>query len=113
MANDEEPAEKALGASPSVAVTSEDRFNTNLALMVESGASGHYFDDAIIRDVKHRLQDYVHLTTPRKILTAGGAKLDGTAEGVRQALSPTTTATKSSFGSLSWWCPGLGVTYFR
>ena len=72
MANDEEPVEKALGTSPS-----------NLAtLMVDSGASGHYFDDAIIRDLKHRLQDYVHLTTPRKILTAGGAMLNGTAEGV-------------------------------
>ena len=54
--------------------------------MVDSGASGHYFDDAIIRDLKHRLQDYVHLTTPRKILTAGGAMLDGTAEGVLQGL---------------------------
>ena len=42
MANDKEPVEKALGALPSVAVTSEDRFNTNLAtLMVDSGVSGH------------------------------------------------------------------------
>ena len=87
MANDEEPGEKALGASPSVTVTSEDSVNSNLAtLMVDSGASGHYFDDAIIRDLKHRLQDYVHLTKPRKILTAGGAMLDGTVEGVLQGL---------------------------
>ena len=75
MANDEEPVEKALGASPSVAVTPEDSVNSNLAtLMVDSGASGHYFDDAIIRDLKHRLHNYVHLTKPRKILTAGGAE---------------------------------------
>ena len=66
MANDEEPVEKALGASPSVAVTSEDSVNSSLAtLMVDSVASGHYFDDAIIRDLKHRLPDYIHLTTPR------------------------------------------------
>ena len=51
MTNDEEPVEKALGASPSVAVTSEDSVNSNLAtLMVDSGASGPYFDDAIIRE---------------------------------------------------------------
>ena len=88
MANDEEPVRKALGASPSVAVTSEDSVNSNLAtLMVDSGASGHYFDDAIIRDRKRRLQDYVHLTTPGKILTAGGAMLDGTAKGVLQGLA--------------------------
>ena len=80
MANDEEPVEKALGALPSVAVTSEDSVNSNLAtLMVDSGASGDYFDDAIIRDLKHRLQ----------------------------------AATKSSFGSISWWCPELGATCFR
>ena len=83
--NDEKPVEMALGVSPSVTVTYEDSVNNNLAtLIVDSGASGHYFDDTIIRDLKHRLHDYVHLTTPRMILTAGGAMLDGTAEGVLQ-----------------------------
>ena len=87
MANDEEPVEKALVASSSVAVISGDGVNSNLAtLMVDSGASGHYFGDAIIHDLKHCLQDYVHLTTPRKILTAKGAILNGTAEGVLQGL---------------------------
>ena len=39
MANDEEPVEKALGASPSVAATSENSVNSNLAtLMVDGGA---------------------------------------------------------------------------
>ena len=74
-------------ALSSVAVTSEDSVNSNLAtLMVDSVASGHYFDDDTIRDLKHRLQDYVHLTTPRKIFTAGGTMLAGTAEGVLQGL---------------------------
>ena len=85
MANDEEPVEMALGVSPSVTVTYEDSVNSNLAtLIVDSGASGQYFDDTIIRDLKHRLHDYVHLITPRMVLTAGGAMLDGTAEGVLQ-----------------------------
>ena len=56
--------------------------------MVDSGASGHFFNDAIIWDLKHRLQDYVRLTTPRKILTARGAMLDGTVESVLQGLVP-------------------------
>ena len=87
MANDEEPVEKALMASSSIAVKSEDSVNSNPAiLMVDSGASGHYFDDAIIHDLKHRLQNYLHLATSRNILTAGGAMLDATAEGVLQGL---------------------------
>ncbi|CAM9605138.1 unnamed protein product [Ascophyllum nodosum] len=69
-------------------VTSEDSINSNLAtLMMDNGASGYYFDDAIIRDLKHRLQDYVHLTTPRTILTAGEDLLKRTAEGVLQGLA--------------------------
>ena len=87
MANDEEPVEKALTASSSSAVTPKDSVNSSLApLMVDSGASGHYFDDAIICNLKRRLQEYVHLATPRKILTVGGVMLKGTAEGVLQDL---------------------------
>ena len=54
--------------------------------LVDSGASGHYFDDLIVPCLKHRLLNYVLLTTPRKILTAGGALLGGTAEGILQGL---------------------------
>ena len=53
---------------------------------VDSGASGHYFDDTIIPDLKHRLQNYISLSTLRTILTAGGALLDDTAESVLQGL---------------------------
>ena len=48
-------------------------------VLVDSGASGHYFDDTIIPDLKHRLQDFTSLSTPRMILAARGALLDGTA----------------------------------
>ena len=54
---------------------------------MDSGASSHFFDDAIIRDPKNRLQDYVHLATLRKTLTAEGALLDGTVEGVLYGLA--------------------------
>ena len=53
-----------------------------VTVLVDSRASGHYFNDTIIPDLKHRLQDYASLNTPRTILPAGGALLDGTAEGV-------------------------------
>ena len=87
MANDEEPVEKALMASSLAAITSEDSVHRNLVtLMVDSGASVHNFDDAIVRDLKQRLQDYVHLTTPRKIFVSKVAILDGTVEGMLQSL---------------------------
>ena len=35
----------------------------------------------------HRLQDYVHLVTPRKLLTARGAVLDGKADSELQGLT--------------------------
>ena len=71
-------------ASLSATITSQDNDNSSLVtIMVDNGASGHYFNDVIIRDPKHCLQDYVHLTL-RKILSTGGALLDGTAEGVLQ-----------------------------
>ena len=56
MANDKEPVEKPLVASSLAVIASEDSVNSNLVtLMVNSGASDHYFNDAIIRDLKHRL----------------------------------------------------------
>ena len=60
---------------------------------------------SIVRDLKHHLQDYVHLASPRKILTAGGSILNGSAKGVLQGLVIDDTATKSAFGFTSWWCP--------
>ena len=55
-------------------------------VLVDNGTSDRYFDDTIIPDLKHRLQDYNALSTPRTILMAGGALLDGTGEGVLQGL---------------------------
>ena len=54
--------------------------------MVDSGALDNLFDAAIIRDLKHCLRGYAHLATPRKILTARGALLDVTAEGLLQGV---------------------------
>ena len=86
-ADDEEPVEKIIMTSSSAFITSQDNEDNNFVIiMVDSGASDHFFDDAIIRDLKLCLQGYAHLATPRKILTARGALLDVTAEGVLQGL---------------------------
>ena len=58
----------------------------SITVLVDSGASSHYFDDLVIPNLKHRLLNYVLLTTPRKIFTPGGFLLDGTAEGILQGL---------------------------
>ena len=76
----------------------------SVSVLVDSGASGHYLDDLITPSVKHRLLNYVLLTTPRKILTAGGALLDGTAEGMLKGLSPTITGNSIMRGSSSSLC---------
>ena len=79
-AGDEEPVEKIIMTSSSAFIISQDSVNNNFVInMVGSGASDHFFDDAIIRDLKHCLQGYAHLATPRKILTVRGALLDVTA----------------------------------
>ena len=57
-----------------------------VTVVVDSGASGNYFDDQLIPELKHRLVDRVDLSVPRKILTAGGSLLEGTSEGLLQGL---------------------------
>ena len=58
----------------------------SVTILVDSGAFGHYFNDLIIPSLRHRLLNYVLLIIPRKILTAGGALLEGTAEGILKGL---------------------------
>ena len=41
-------------------------------VLVDSGASGHYFDVAIIPGFQDRLEEYKVLDVPRKISTTGG-----------------------------------------
>ena len=55
-------------------------------VLVDRRASDHYFDDFLIPELNRRLLDYTFLPTPRKILTARGALLDGTGEGILQGV---------------------------
>ena len=63
MANDKDPVDKTLMASSSDANPSEYSVDSNLiTLMVDSGASDHYFDDATIRDLTHRVVESKNIT---------------------------------------------------
>ena len=58
--------------------------DNQVMVLIDSRASGNYFDDQLILQPKHRLLDHVDLTVPRKILTAGGSLLDRTTGGLLQ-----------------------------
>ena len=50
--------------------------NSLVSVMVDNGASGHYFDDALIPGLRYRLDNYQELATMRRyITTAGGHQL--------------------------------------
>ena len=60
----------------------------SVTALMDSRASDHFFDNLLVPSLKCRLLNYVLLNTPRKILTAGKALLDDTAEGILQGLVP-------------------------
>ena len=50
--------------------------------MLNSGASGHYFDDALIPGLRYRLDNYQELAIRRWIITAGGHQLKEAGQGL-------------------------------
>ena len=77
----------ALMSSPApVAYNNVSDCNNLVHVLVHSGASGHYSDDFLIPELNHRLLGYTCFTTPLKMLTTGGALLDGTGEGILQGV---------------------------
>ena len=46
--------------------------NYSVNVLVDSGASGHYFDNVIIPGFRDRLEECKVLDVPRKISTTGG-----------------------------------------
>ena len=70
-------------------------------VLVDSGASDHYFDNFLIPELNRRPLNYTCLTTPRKILIAGGCCSSSPAKEFFRASSPTTMATIILFESRS------------
>ena len=56
--------------------------NSLVSVMVDSGASVHYFDDALIPGLRYRLDNYHELAIRRYITTAGGHQLEGAGQGL-------------------------------
>ena len=56
--------------------------NSLVRVMVESGVSGHYFDDALIPGLRYRLDNYQALAIRRWITTAGGHQLKEAGQGL-------------------------------
>ena len=56
--------------------------NSLVRVMVDSGVSGHYFDDALIPGLRYRLDNYQALAIRRWITTAGGHQLKEAGQGL-------------------------------
>ena len=56
--------------------------NSLVSVMVDSGASGHYLDDALIPGLRCRLDNYQELAIRRWITTAGGHQLERAGQGL-------------------------------
>ena len=56
--------------------------NSLVSVMVDSGASGHYFDNALNPRLRYRLENYQELAIRRYIPTAGGHQLEGAGQGL-------------------------------
>ena len=65
--------------------------NTLVSVMMDSGVSGHYFDDALIPGLRYRVDNCQTLAIRRWITTAGGHQLK---EAVRDCLVATPSAPK-------------------
>ena len=78
------PIQKA-GSDLTIGPTAKPRTccsNDSVNVLVDSGAPGHYFDDAIIPGFRDRQQEYKVLDVPRNVSTAGGGGENGTAQGL-------------------------------
>ena len=83
-----------------------------MTVLVDSGASGHYFDDTVIPGLRDNLDSYQVLDLPRKITTVGGRQLDGVARGLLNSIVIDCKRVQRS-GQLSCLVvPGLGFNLF-
>ena len=72
------------GSALKVGPTARSRTGRNdcVNVLVDDGASGYYFDDAIIPGFRDRLEEYKVLDLPCKISTAEGGCVNSIAQGV-------------------------------
>ena len=80
--------------------------------LVDSGASGHVFDDPIVPELKDCLQDYTPLSAPRTVRTAGGALLDDTAKGALEGLTTNDCGEQHLARIAILIMSGIGLNFF-
>ena len=76
--------------------------NDYVNVLVECGASGHYFDDVIIPGFRDRLEEYKVLDVPRKNSTAGGGHCAGSAPGPRRRRQRSPTVNPTFVSDCAW-----------
>ncbi|CAM9927547.1 unnamed protein product, partial [Sphacelaria rigidula] len=80
--------------------------------MVDSGASGHYFDDTLIPGLRYKLHNYQELATPRTITTAAGHHLAGVGKGLLRGHIQDGEGVKRLVQISCLVVPGLGRNLF-
>ena len=83
-----------------------------MTMVVDSGASDHYVDDKLDKDIKQLMFDYQEFDTPRTITTAGLHTLLGTATGkVRSKVTDSNGRTRKATLPITI-VPGIGRNRF-
>ena len=86
--------------------------NSLVSVMVDSGASGHYFDDARIPRLRYRLENYQELAIRRYITTAGGHQLEGAGQGLLRGHIIDAQGVQRLIQISVLVVPGLGLNLF-
>ncbi|CAN0393136.1 unnamed protein product, partial [Laminaria digitata] len=81
-------------------------------MLVDSGASGHYFDDELHPSLKDKLLNYKELERPHKMVTAGRHVLLGTATGTASGVIVDDKGNRHRVDLPGLVVPGLGHHLF-
>ena len=86
--------------------------NSLVSVMVDSGALGHYFDDALIPRLRYRLENYQELAIRQYITTAGGHQLEGAGQGLLRSRIIDAQGVQRLIQMSMLVVPGLGRNLF-
>ena len=99
-------------ASPANKDSSRGTVSIPFQMAVDSGATYHYLDNELLPKIEHDMLDYVRLSPPMRILTAGGHLLSGTGKGVLLSIVTDQQGMQHSVRLPAIILPGLGKHLF-
>ena len=80
--------------------------NDSVNVLVDSGASGHYFDDAIVPGFRDKMEKYKVLDVPRRIFTTGGEGIErhcaGSEPGLPRRRQRSATVNSTFVSDCAW-----------